>query len=626
MNSFRKRVLSFIISSILIFSAFMPRAFLLSANAISVSDVENRIDDIFNYQVKLYNSVNLQSLLYGEYAKKAGVSSDWFVFSLIQYKGSNYDFSAYVDTLSSYASSYNEYDNAVSRERMALILSCFGDKNKGFITGVLNNDIGELGIMSYIYGLHILNNGYTSTKFTSSQIIDYLLRKQNDDGGWAINSEYSDVDVTAMTLQCLSPYYSSSSIVNEATDKALSFLSSSQLDNGGFKSYGAENPESAAQVVVALTSLNINPLKDSRFIKNSKSAVDSMLSYEIATGAYSHKAGGDYNGTATSQVLYALVSLYRYNKNLGGLYKINNIISTSADTVTSKVETSSVVTSINKVSEKDNSSTVNRRVKPTESKSVKKNSVTVKNTTLGVADEFITKNDMEVASSTAKIVNDESEEELRVHTEKNGDINDEIKKSDSSSNLKIYFIIGVWALAIGVAIIFIAKKNRKVINYIIIVLIASAISVAVALSNIQTKEEFFTVTEPENSNTVTVTMSITCDTVAGKGKEEVTPSDGVVLPKTTVTLNEGSTVYDCFIYVVKLYEIQFEDNTQAMNDHTNAYISGINNLYEFDYGELSGWMYSVNGNFADVGCGQYTLSDNDNIEWQYTCNLGEDLK
>ncbi len=617
MNSFKKRILSFVLASILIISAFTPRVLTLSANAASKSNIESAIDDIFNYQVKLYNSGNLQSLLNGEYAKKAGVSSDWFVFSLIQYKGSNYDFSTYADALSSYASSYNEYDNAVSRERMALVLSCFDDKNKEFINSVLNNDIGELGIMSYIYGLHILNNGYASTKFTSSQIIDCLLEKQNNDGGWAINSEYSDVDVTAMTLQCLAPYYSSNSKVKEATDKALSFLSSSQLDNGGFKSYGTENPESAAQVVVALTSLNINPLKDSRFIKNGKTAVDAMLSYEITTGAYSHKAGGDYNGTATSQVLYALVSLYRYNNGLGGLYKINNIISPSGNAVTSKSVTTVKDASTNKIFEKTTSAVVTKGVKPTESKTEKNTSASDKSTTTEVVIESVTENDTETVSLS------EENQETTAQSEENNDNN---KKSDSSNDLKIYFIIGIWVLAIGVAIIFIVKKNKKVINYMIVILVAVAATVAVIFSNIQTKEEFFSVTEPENANTITVTMSIACDTVAGKDAEEITPSDGIILPKTTVTLNEGSTVYDCFIYEVKHHEIQFEDNTQAMNDHTNAYIAGINNLYEFDYGELSGWMYSVNGEFADVGCGQYTLSDGDNIEWRYTCNLGEDLK
>jgi len=57
-----------------------------------------------------------------------------------------------------------------------------------------------------------------------------------------------------------------------------------------------------------------------------------------------------------------------------------------------------------------------------------------------------------------------------------------------------------------------------------------------------------------------------------------------------------------------------------------VYISGINHIYEFDYGELSGWMYRVNGGTPSVGCGSYILSDGDKIEWLYTCELGEDLK
>ena len=69
-----------------------------------------------------------------------------------------------------------------------------------------------------------------------------------------------------------------------------------------------------------------------------------------------------------------------------------------------------------------------------------------------------------------------------------------------------------------------------------------------------------------------------------------------------------------------------DDKSAGAADHSNAYIAGINNLYEFDYGELSGWIYSVNGVQADVGCGQYLLSDGDKIKWEYTCNLGEDLK
>ena len=59
--------------------------------------------------------------------------------------------------------------------------------------------------------------------------------------------------------------------------------------------------------------------------------------------------------------------------------------------------------------------------------------------------------------------------------------------------------------------------------------------------------------------------------------------------------------------------------------YNSHYIEGINNLYEFDCGELSGWMYSVNGWYPNYGCSRYQVQDGDVIEWHYTCDLGEDL-
>ena len=59
--------------------------------------------------------------------------------------------------------------------------------------------------------------------------------------------------------------------------------------------------------------------------------------------------------------------------------------------------------------------------------------------------------------------------------------------------------------------------------------------------------------------------------------------------------------------------------------YNSAYIEGINNLYEFDCGELSGWMYKVNGWFPNYGCSRYQLKEGDVIEWVYTCDLGVDV-
>ena len=52
---------------------------------------------------------------------------------------------------------------------------------------------------------------------------------------------------------------------------------------------------------------------------------------------------------------------------------------------------------------------------------------------------------------------------------------------------------------------------------------------------------------------------------------------------------------------------------------------GINNLYEFDCGQGSGWMYSVNGVFPNYGCSSYKPANNDKIAFRYTCELGYDL-
>jgi len=59
--------------------------------------------------------------------------------------------------------------------------------------------------------------------------------------------------------------------------------------------------------------------------------------------------------------------------------------------------------------------------------------------------------------------------------------------------------------------------------------------------------------------------------------------------------------------------------------YNSAYIEGICNLYAFDAGALSGWMYSVNDTFPNYGCSQYTVQPGDVIQWHYTCDLGADL-
>ena len=141
--------------------------------------------------------------------------------------------------------------------------------------------------------------------------------------------------------------------------------------------------------------------------------------------------------------------------------------------------------------------------------------------------------------------------------------------------------------------------------------------------------------EPENQEvnkgkTYTCTFSIECSTILNNLSEldpdklELVPSNGVILPPTTVTFYEGESVFDVLQRVCKEYNIHLEFSFTPV--YNSAYIEGIHNLYEFDCGALSGWMYRVNGWYPNYGCSRYQLADGEVVEWRYTCNdLGKDI-
>jgi hypothetical protein len=106
-------------------------------------------------------------------------------------------------------------------------------------------------------------------------------------------------------------------------------------------------------------------------------------------------------------------------------------------------------------------------------------------------------------------------------------------------------------------------------------------------------------------------------------KHELVPADGVIFPLTAVTAYEGESVFNVLQRETRRNRIHMESRfTPIFN---SAYIMGIHNLYEFDAGELSGWMYKVNGWFPNFGASRYILSPGDVIEWHFTVDLGRDL-
>ena len=139
--------------------------------------------------------------------------------------------------------------------------------------------------------------------------------------------------------------------------------------------------------------------------------------------------------------------------------------------------------------------------------------------------------------------------------------------------------------------------------------------------------------EPQDSEITdeahSCTLSVRCDSILKNiawldpEKTEIVPKDGVIFAERTVTFYEGESVFNLLLREMKKNKIHMEfTNTPIYN---SAYIEGIANLYEFDCGELSGWMYKVNGWFPNYGCSRYRLKEGDRVEWVYTCDLGNDV-
>ena len=136
-------------------------------------------------------------------------------------------------------------------------------------------------------------------------------------------------------------------------------------------------------------------------------------------------------------------------------------------------------------------------------------------------------------------------------------------------------------------------------------------------------------TEVNKTKSYTCTFSIECSTILNNldmldsNKLEMVPSGGVILKKTKVTFYEGESVFDVLQRLCKSKGIHMEAEWTPI--YNSAYVEGIHNLYEFDCGALSGWMYKVNGWYPNYGSSRYQLKDGDVVEWRYTCDLGNDI-
>ena len=497
-----------------------------SGDASSDGRARDLLSGIFNY----HEVDDAQTWIDGYLVNNIDSGVEWYAFALAQ--SGNYDFSGYEDALVRYLAG-KTVGSASSRLKYALCLASIGSTDS-YILKTIDDAIGKQGLMSWVFGLHLLNNGYECNAYSSSDVIEKILELQCTDGGWAISGQQGDVDATAMTVQALALHYETDANVSAAIDNALGFLSEKQLADGDYSSYGTPNPESTAQVLVALSSLKIDAATDERFIKNGNSVFDGIEKYKSENGGFSHEDGGDISAVSTMQVFYAAVSYLRFISGKAPLYILDNADPEHAESAPS-------------------------------------------------ADSD---NNMAETSGYKWWV-----------------------------SLIIVGIGGVWCIMLAVF------KKRHVKNFVAVLLVCALSITAVMVTNIQSADDYYNTESFVKENVIgKVTLTIRCDTVAGRA--EHIPESGIILDVTEFEIADGDSVYTILTEAARKHKIQLESNGSGIY----AYIAGIAYLYEFDYGDLSGWTYKVNGVSPSVGIGSYKLKNGDALELHYTTNLGQDVK
>lgn len=575
----------------------------------TVGQAQRLIDGILTFKCGGTDRARVQAWLDGEIADGVGGAAEWYVLALSQ-SGETYDFSAYADSLAAYLRE-KKVPSATTREKFALAaMAAAGDTARA--AEILPDAAGKQGLMSWIYGLHLLNNGAQADGIAAEAAVEALLGAECADGGWTVIGATADTDVTAMAVQALAPHAENPD-VKDALARAVDLLAGRQKEDGDCVGFGgAINPESTAQVLVALSAAGIDCAADERFIKNGKTLFDGLEKYRLADGSICHEPGGGGNESATVQVFYACVSYLRMARGAGNLYLLDRL--RPADAVP-EPEESEPAAAVPEPAETDRPGEAAAETDTHES-----SAETVGEPPAAEQPEpEPAEPEPETESAPPK-----TEKAPLSETEKTGEgaaapaSGPEAKPSGA---YRRWAYLGVGCAGLAACVILFAAGKRNVKNYLAVGAVMLLGAAFIHFTDFRSVGAYYGAGEEKENAVGTVTMTIRCDTVLDKTDSDLVPKDGVILPLTEFPIEEGDTAYRILTEAARMYGIQIESRgTEGM-----IYVVGIHYLYEYDFGDLSGWMYHVNGQAPSVCSDAYVLEDGDRIEWLYSCEIGNDL-
>lgn len=251
-------------------------------------------------------------------------------------------------------------------------------------------------------------------------------------------------------------------------------------------------------------------------------------------------------------------------------------------------------------------------------KSVTNNSTQITETTAALqGDEIdeVTTDNKEVADTTVK-EKEKTTKQSKKETKPSSQKNNETTQKGKTENKKVTTAKKVEKSA----------NNKKSKSKLSAVTTSStdAYAVTATATHLQADKPNAKITSTTSSKK-TCTITIECKSILDNmddlksGHEAYVPKNGIILNEYEATFNGKATVYD-------LLKKACDDNKIPYNAKTtiySVYISGINNLDEFDCGGQSGWLYYVNGKMPNVSCDSIKLKDGDKVVFSYTCSYNK---
>ena len=191
--------------------------------------------------------------------------------------------------------------------------------------------------------------------------------------------------------------------------------------------------------------------------------------------------------------------------------------------------------------------------------------------------------------------------------------------------IKLIISVACGVIAVVVLIVFVCTRKKL---WLAIAVVFGALSGGIWLINIRSADEYYEQTSEQDG--LTVTLSVECHNALKNidrideeiNPRSVIPDDGVVIAPVEVVVSADGTAFEALINAARSERVQVDYNGSVYG----AYVNGIGYIYEMGFGDMSGWIYCVNGDVPDKSAGTYVLSDGDVVEFIYTCDMGRDIE